>query len=124
MISARLFVKRPGKKRFVFRRADKLFYLLNILFGARKQIFLTFAPWVLVTVYGASPARMASLALASAAAGVTLAVTQVSTPSADAIAAEIRGLRPPEPYKGKGIRYSGEIVRRKAGKQAKAVAAA
>jgi len=31
-------------------------------------------------------------------------------------AAEIRGFRPPEPYKGKGIRYSGEHVRRKAGK--------
>ena len=33
-------------------------------------------------------------------------------------AAEIRGLRPPEPYKGKGIRYVGEHVRRKAGKTA------
>jgi large subunit ribosomal protein L6 len=33
------------------------------------------------------------------------------------IAAEIRGLRPPEPYKGKGIRYSDERVRTKAGKQ-------
>ena len=32
------------------------------------------------------------------------------------VAAEIRGLRPPEPYKGKGIKYAGEIVRRKAGK--------
>ena len=33
------------------------------------------------------------------------------------IAAEIRGLRPPEPYKGKGIRYADERVRTKAGKQ-------
>jgi large subunit ribosomal protein L6 len=33
-------------------------------------------------------------------------------------AAEIRGFRPPEPYKGKGIRYQGEQVRRKAGKTA------
>jgi large subunit ribosomal protein L6 len=32
------------------------------------------------------------------------------------VAAEIRSLRPPEPYKGKGIKYAGEIVRRKAGK--------
>ena len=32
------------------------------------------------------------------------------------IAAQIRRIRPPEPYKGKGIRYQGEIVRRKAGK--------
>ena len=33
-------------------------------------------------------------------------------------AAEIRGLRPPEPYKGKGIKYQGEHIRRKAGKTA------
>ncbi|MEQ1856138.1 MAG: 50S ribosomal protein L6 [Longimicrobiales bacterium] len=33
-------------------------------------------------------------------------------------AAEIRGFRPPEPYKGKGIRYQGEHIRRKAGKTA------
>lgn len=33
-----------------------------------------------------------------------------------AFAAEIRGIRPPEPYKGKGIRYVGEVVRRKEGK--------
>ena len=36
-------------------------------------------------------------------------------------AAEIRAIRKPEPYKGKGIRYEGERVRRKAGKAAKAV---
>ncbi len=35
-------------------------------------------------------------------------------------AARIRGVRPPEPYKGKGIRYAGEFVRRKAGKTGKA----
>lgn len=38
-------------------------------------------------------------------------------------AAKIREVRPPEPYKGKGIRYAGEQVRRKAGKAAKAVGA-
>lgn len=36
-------------------------------------------------------------------------------------AAQIRRVKPPEPYKGKGIRYIGEAVRRKAGKAAKAV---
>lgn len=39
-------------------------------------------------------------------------------------AAVIRSYRKPEPYKGKGIRYAGEVVRRKAGKAAKAAAAA
>jgi large subunit ribosomal protein L6 len=34
------------------------------------------------------------------------------------VAANIRGYRPPEPYKGKGIKYAGEYVRRKAGKAA------
>ncbi|HVM17540.1 MAG TPA: 50S ribosomal protein L6 [Gaiellaceae bacterium] len=34
------------------------------------------------------------------------------------VAAEIRKIRPPEPYKGKGIRYAGEFVRRKVGKRA------
>ncbi len=34
------------------------------------------------------------------------------------VAAKIRGLRKPEPYKGKGVRYSGEAVRKKAGKAA------
>lgn len=35
------------------------------------------------------------------------------------VAAEIRKIRPPEPYKGKGVRYAGEHVRRKLGKAAK-----
>ena len=39
------------------------------------------------------------------------------------VAANIRGLRPPEPYKGKGIHYAGEKIRRKAGKAGKVGAA-
>ena len=35
------------------------------------------------------------------------------------VAAKIRDVRPPEPYKGKGIRYFGEVIRRKAGKAGK-----
>jgi large subunit ribosomal protein L6 len=35
------------------------------------------------------------------------------------VAADVRGLRPPEPYKGKGVRYSDEVIRRKAGKSGK-----
>jgi len=41
-----------------------------------------------------------------------------------AVAAEIRQVREVEPYKGKGLRYAGEVVRRKAGKAAKAAAGA
>ncbi len=51
------------------------------------------------------------------------AVTQVVVKGVDKqqvgqIAAEVRKVRPPEPYKGKGIRYEGEYVRRKVGKRA------
>jgi len=61
-----------------------------------------------------------------APAGVTFEVpapTQIIVRGADKqqvgqIAAEIRRVRPPEPYKGKGIRYDGEYVRRKVGKRA------
>ena len=34
------------------------------------------------------------------------------------ICAKIRGMKPPEPFKGKGIKFSGEVIRRKAGKTA------
>jgi large subunit ribosomal protein L6 len=56
--------------------------------------------------------------------GVTVAVPDathvvISGPDKQAVgqfAAVVRKVRPPEPYKGKGIRYEGEVVRRKAGK--------
>jgi len=57
--------------------------------------------------------------------GVTVAVdpkqTRLTVSGTDRqmvgqVAADIRGFRPPEPYKGKGIRYAGEHVRRKVGK--------
>ena len=40
------------------------------------------------------------------------------------VASKVRAVRPPEPYKGKGIKYQGEYIRRKVGKAAKAVGAA
>jgi large subunit ribosomal protein L6 len=50
----------------------------------------------------------------------TIVVTGVDKQKVGQAAAEIRAFRPPEPYKGKGIRYKGEYVRRKAGKTASA----
>lgn len=47
-----------------------------------------------------------------------VAVSGVDKEKVGQAAAEIRALRPPEPYKGKGVRYQGEQVRRKAGKTA------
>jgi large subunit ribosomal protein L6 len=59
-----------------------------------------------------------------APAGVTVTIpdaTHVTITGADKqavgqFAANVRAVRPPEPYKGKGVRYEGEVVRRKAGK--------
>ena len=47
----------------------------------------------------------------------TVTVKGIDRQQVGQVAADIRGLRPPEPYKGKGIRYAGERVRTKAGKQ-------
>ncbi len=41
----------PAKTKFTLRKEYGLYYWLNILYGTRKQLFLTFAPWVLVTVF-------------------------------------------------------------------------
>lgn len=46
-------------------------------------------------------------------------VKGISKEQVGALASNIRDVRPPEPYKGKGIRYEGEIVRRKEGKTGK-----
>ena len=63
----------------------------------------------------------------SAPAGITFAVespTKFSVAGIDKqqvgeVAANIRKIRKPEPYKGKGVRYAGEVVRRKVGKAGK-----
>jgi large subunit ribosomal protein L6 len=60
-------------------------------------------------------------------AGITLATPSATTITIQGIdkglvgqvAAKIRSLRPPEPYKGKGVKYDNETIRRKAGKTAK-----
>lgn len=52
--------------------------------------------------------------------GRTIHVDGIDKQVVGQIAANIRGWRPPEPYKGKGVRYSDEVVRRKAGKAGKA----
>ena len=49
-----------------------------------------------------------------------IVVKGISKEKVGRVADEIRGLRPPEPYKGKGIRYENETIIRKAGKSAAA----
>ncbi|MBS0615055.1 MAG: 50S ribosomal protein L6 [Verrucomicrobia bacterium] len=55
---------------------------------------------------------------------VTIIITGVEKQVVGQFAAQVRGMKPPEPYKGKGIRYEDEYVRKKAGKAAKAKTAA
>lgn len=50
-----------ARARFQLRREYKLFYWLNILYGTRKQIFLTFAPWVLVAEFSQKTQVLATL---------------------------------------------------------------
>lgn len=49
-----------------------------------------------------------------------IAVSGIDRQLVGQVAAKIRSFRPPEPYKGKGVKYEGEVVRRKAGKAAAA----
>jgi large subunit ribosomal protein L6 len=49
----------------------------------------------------------------------SLTVSGIDKQLVGQVAAKIRALRPPEPYKGKGVKYEGEYIRRKAGKTAK-----
>ncbi|MBD3293277.1 MAG: MFS transporter, partial [Armatimonadia bacterium] len=58
------------REKLVIKRRYSLYYALCALFGARKQIFLTFAPWVLVTVYGEPASTFAKLWIVSSVIGV------------------------------------------------------
>ena len=50
---------------------------------------------------------------------VKLKIAGIDKQKVGEVAANIRKIRPPEPYKGKGVRYEGEVIRRKAGKAGK-----
>ena len=55
-------VEKQSTKSFLkLRKEYSLFYLLAVLYGSRKQIFITFAPWVIVTIYGKPTQTIATL---------------------------------------------------------------
>ena len=56
--------------KFQLRKEYKLFYWLNILYGTRKQLFLTFAPWVLVTVFKQKTQVLATLLAVGGVIGI------------------------------------------------------
>lgn len=56
------------KRRFYFRKKFRKYYMLEVFYGARKQVFLTFGPYVLILFYGASTAVISLLFAVSAVA--------------------------------------------------------
>ena len=81
-----------------------------VLQGTNLQLALGFSHPVIVT---------APEGIAFTVEGPRIHIAGIDKERVGQVAANIRKLRPPEPYKGKGIRYSGEKVRRKAGKAGK-----
>ena len=58
------------KIKFIYRKEYNLYYALNVLFGVRKQMFLTFSPWVLISVFGTKPETIAMLIIIASVLGV------------------------------------------------------
>lgn len=58
-----------SRTKFIYRKKYNLFYMLNILFGVRKQLFLTFSPWVLVSIFNVKPQTIALLIMIASLAG-------------------------------------------------------
>lgn len=62
---------KSGKKfQWVFRKRYFLFYALSVVFGARKQVFITFAPWVLIKVFNQPTQVFAILSIVGSLIGV------------------------------------------------------
>jgi MFS family permease len=57
-------------KRLIIKKEYKLFYILSILYGARKQIFITFGPWVLIKEFGQGVSTFALLGFFIAGIGM------------------------------------------------------
>lgn len=71
--AACMFAIKPEKvkkspRQLILKKRYTLFYILNILFGARKQIFLTFAPWVLIKMFDCGVETFALLGFIATAA--------------------------------------------------------
>ena len=90
-------------------RANKVGQNLVILVGYSHPIEVQPPNGITLNVDGVDPATKAT----------RISVSGIDKHLVGQVAASIRQLRKPEPYKGKGIRYTGEVIRRKAGKAGK-----
>jgi large subunit ribosomal protein L6 len=89
-------------------RAEKSGDGLILRIGFSHQVDITPPPGITLSVEGSNKIK----------------VSGIDKEAVGQMAAEIRAVRPPDAYKGKGIRYAGEVVRLKAGKAGKAVGGA
>lgn len=62
--------EKKSKKRIVYKKEYNLFYVLSILYGARKQIFITFGPWVLIKVFNQGVSTFAMIGFITAGLGI------------------------------------------------------
>ncbi len=74
------------KVKFVFRKRYSLYYVLACISGARQQIFLTFAPWVLIKVFNVQPQMFAIL-------GIIVALVSIGTRKIIGTLIDVRGER-------------------------------
>jgi MFS family permease len=74
------------KIKFLFRKRYTLYYILAVVSGARNQIFMTFAPWVLIKVFGLEPSTFAIL-------GIVVAFVSIGTRKIIGKAIDIKGER-------------------------------
>ena len=58
------------RPKLVVKRRYSLYYALAVLFGARKQIFITFGPWVLIKIFGQHPSTFGLLSVISSSIGI------------------------------------------------------
>jgi large subunit ribosomal protein L6 len=89
-------------------------YRADVKHGNRLELSLGFSHDVVIEM----PPEVKVEARTERRANPVITLTSIDKQLIGQVAAKIRSLRPPEPYKGKGIRYVGEQLRRKAGKAA------
>jgi len=66
----KLPVKRSLRDTFIIRKRYSLYYILEVFFGARKQVFITFGFWVIVSVLGKAPDYIAKIMIVAAVLGL------------------------------------------------------
>ena len=87
--------------------------------GLKPRVkFLNLALAILTTFIFGIPAEVKVETVTERRSNPVITLTSANKQLIGQVAAKIRSFRPPEPYKGKGIRFVGEDVRRKAGKSA------